>query len=712
MLPLVINSIIVTEKQGGGLLRERVLWIDEERLHCVLIDIDSPNALPERKLSSDILEDIQSERKFLELHDPHASTYSEEKITLQNKMKREKAWNLISEVVKCEPSIYIPEKRGPILSDLVVKHSTTLMTVYKYLRRYWQRGKVKNALLPDFRNCGGKGKRKNLGDKKTGRPRTHQDIAGVGINVTNEIKAKFRISIERHYETRKRNRFKFAYEQCINQFFSDIVFEKGEKKVRIWDKEKIPTIGQFKYWYYTEYYDDRRSKNARMGESKFNQTAREVLGSSMEHVNGPGSVYQIDSTIADFYLVSQINQSKTVARPTIYFVIDVFSRMITGLYVGFENASWVGAMMALANTLTNKQEYCREFGIEIESWQWQSQGAPIGIRADRGEMLSPKADVLVNAFNIEIENTPPYRPELKAIVESYFKKAMEALRSLLPGYVDKDYGTRGALEDPRMKAVLTLPQFTSAMLETVIHFNNQYLKGFEPTREMIEDDVTPIPSEIWKWGIERNSGVLRSFPEEYVKLNLMPSSTARVTKEGIKFEGLYYESEFLKEANWFVKAREANWTIKVSYDPRIVNFIYFLNGDGTYDRFQLKPFDKERYGGLSLEEVKEIRTMRKRRDISHSHKELQKNIDHNNKISNIVKEAVESEPAKQSRSEVIKGVRGKNKIVKKVNRRREAFILGDKQEEKIIAPIPKASTDTTHEDEQANWLSGLLEKEE
>lgn len=47
-------------------------------------------------------------------------------------------------------------------------------------------------------------------------------------------------------------------------------------------------------------------------------------------VLGPGSRYEIDATIADIYLVSDSDRACIVGRPTIYFVVDVFSRMVVG----------------------------------------------------------------------------------------------------------------------------------------------------------------------------------------------------------------------------------------------------------------------------------------------------------------------------------------------------------------------------------------------
>ncbi len=50
---------------------------------------------------------------------------------------------------------------------------------------------------------------------------------------------------------------------------------------------------------------------------------------------GPGSRYEIDATIADVYLLSADRQ-RVIGRPTLYVVVDVFSRMVAGFYIGLE----------------------------------------------------------------------------------------------------------------------------------------------------------------------------------------------------------------------------------------------------------------------------------------------------------------------------------------------------------------------------------------
>lgn len=67
---------------------------------------------------------------------------------------------------------------------------------------------------------------------------------------------------------------------------------------------ELPTFKQFRYWYETKFRDKKREFIARHGENKFNLERRELTSSVNSLASGPGSVYMIDATIADIYLVS------------------------------------------------------------------------------------------------------------------------------------------------------------------------------------------------------------------------------------------------------------------------------------------------------------------------------------------------------------------------------------------------------------------------
>ncbi len=175
---------------------------------------------------------------------------------------------------------------------------------------------------------------------------------------------------------------------------------------------EVPSIRQFRYWYQKDK-DLKNEIQKRKGEAEYNLNSRSVLGKSDYGLMGPGSKYQIDATVGDIYLVSQFGRSNIIGRPVLYFVIDVFSRMVTGMYVGLEGPSWVGAMMAISNAASDKVSYCQAYGICITDEEWPCHHIPAAILGDRGEMESKNADNLVSMLGIRIENAPPYRADLK-----------------------------------------------------------------------------------------------------------------------------------------------------------------------------------------------------------------------------------------------------------------------------------------------------------
>ena len=172
----------------------------------------------------------------------------------------------------------------------------------------------------------------------------------------------------------------------IKEYFAfGIRFENGVQHVVIQDKEKIPTMRQFRYWF-NEEFGIEESIISREGKKKFERDHRAILGSSTYETIGPGSRYQIDATVANVYLISNYNSDWIIGRPIVYYVIDVFTHMITGVYIGLEGPSWAGMMMAIANSVSDKEEFCIKYGIEISNEQWPSAHLPEVILGDRGEL--------------------------------------------------------------------------------------------------------------------------------------------------------------------------------------------------------------------------------------------------------------------------------------------------------------------------------------
>ena len=356
------------------------------------------------------------------------------------------------------------------------------------------------------------------------------------------------------------------------------------------------------------------------------------------------------------------------------------------MYVGLEGPSWTGAMMALCNAASDKVAFCREYGIEIEESQWPCRYIPDTILADRGEMESKSVETLINTLNIRVDNAPPYRADMKGIVEQFFRTVNTKTTVFLPGYVKPDMLQRGG-HDYRLDAKLDLSQFTRIIIQCVLNHNNEhYLDGYERTEDMIEDDVLPVPIKLWQWGISHRSGALRSVPEKTLRLCLMPTGTATVTGKGIRFKGLVYLCERAVREHWFENARaKGSFRVKVSYDPRNMSSIYIWETAGSLFEPCFLAEWETKYQGKSLDEIYCLQEAEKQERSRYAPKQAQSHVDLNAEIEKIVCEAEEmakQTPMPTSKASRISGIRENRAAEKLIARHAEAFTLEEDDPEK------------------------------
>lgn len=697
-----INEIVSFQEANGIDVSERILWIDDGYVICYTIDITNKNALPVKRKMSDLEEMFDQKLLQIVTDDPFSFVYqSEDQIQKKQKDVRDERWIAIQKIACMEPEIYDKQKRGPLVRKTQDETGKIKGLIYNYLRQYWQRGKVKNALLPDYRNSGGRGKERTLSSKKTGHPRKYESLLGKGINVDNDIKQIFHVCVKKFYHTTKKNPLSFVYEMMLKSYFAeDHVFENGVKKAILKDKSQLPTYRQFQYWYQKAYSVEQKHRS-RKGNRKYELENRAILGTSLGEMYGPGSKFQIDATIADVYLVSNYNRNWIIGRPVVYAVMDVFSRMITGIYVGLEGPSWIGAMMALANSASDKVSYCKKYGVEITQEEWNTSHLPQTLLADRGELEGYNIERLITAFHMKVENTPPYRADWKGIIEQHFRTTNLKVKPFLPGVVDTEVRVRGD-KDYRLDAQLTLDEFTEIIIRCALYHNNHHwLKHYNADEMMIIDEVNLIPKDLWNWGIKNRSGRLRSYPEDIVKLHLLPQETASVTYKGIVFKGMKYSCEKALREGWFPQAREKSWRIKVSFDPRNMDHLYLPSEDGkSYEVCTL--LDHQiRYRERSLHDVEYLHAYEDFEKQNYAHEQMQKKIDLDTQIEHIVhgaKEKSKLEKVPMSNNERTKGIRENKAFEKEARRKEEAFLLANYEENSTINGVVIPLTNTEPEE--------------
>ena len=482
-----------------SLLSEQIVWIEIEKV----------SALPELISFKDLTNLIEEDVCYL-VDDPYHD------LILQNpedgstaQLKRDSNYELIKPIVSHD-LYYLPAERANPINEIIKSNKSTKQTVYRLLRRYWQRGQTPNTLLPSYKNSGAKGKKRTTQNTKLGRPRIYKEGSGAIIN--SEIERLFSITINRYLLNDKQHTILYAYRQFKTIYRS---LNPDAKE------EEFPSIWQFKYFYHREFTSVQKLK-ARHNKISYNKDIRQLSSTVNTQVLGPGSRYEIDATIADIYLLSDSDRQSIVGRPVIYFVADVFSRMIAGFYIGFENPSYATSIQALKMAVTDKQEYCEQYGINITADDWPCIGLPDAILADRGELLGHQIETLEKSFSVRIENTPPYRGDLKPVVERYFKTMQAKFKPFAPGVVTGVKEKKKGGRDYRLDASLTISDFTKIMINSILMHNNTHqLKNYDRDSDM-PSDLPAVPLQLWNWGLQHRTGKLRSVSEKSLHIALLP----------------------------------------------------------------------------------------------------------------------------------------------------------------------------------------------
>jgi putative transposase len=618
-MSLLPNSLIETTDENGDQRVKRVLDIDVGADSVFLIRIDRAKVLPEEFKLSQIEAEIAAGRVQLLTVDPFAHLLiPEDKIDEAHRERRDAAWAKIREIIEApDRQAFYPESRGKLVRAAAKRSGCSRKDIYRYLSRYWQAGKIPNGLLPRFDPCGRCRKRREF-SKKLGRRRnlTKLKEAPPGVNVTPEAAKKLQKGYRMfHLKTLEEGQLskKMAYHETLKRFFK-IGYEKDKRTGLLVSvlppDEELPSLDQFLYWA-TKDSDFKKDLIRRQGDRRFNLRSRAVLGDSTMMAYGPGSLYQTDATRGDDWLVSALNPTRRLGCPTVILVVDTFSHMITGYYVGLDNDSFFAAGLALENAFTEKVEHCRKLGISIEPEDWPCDGLFEGILADRGPLRGHSASNLVQSLGIRIATTSPFRADCKGIGERTFRSMNDLLIHGLPGAVrkPKERGER----DPRLEAGLTVQEFETLLVHAILYQNQRRIEGYRLQRDMIADGIEPRPVQLWAWGIRNRSGHLRAADPAVVRSNLLPWDRATVTHRGIKYRNVFYGCERAMREGWYERARASrSWQVEVAYDPRLVDSIYLRIPDvQPLECCDLLPAD-QRLKGVCWADVEEFHLSEKK----------------------------------------------------------------------------------------------------
>lgn len=579
--------------------------------------------------------------------------------------------SMVRDLLAPGEEVFWSSQRRKLVRRTAHEHHVCSKTVRRALHLFWQRGMSLEALLPKFDACGAPGK-----ERRGDTPRGRRPAPGLqrAPSLTDKMLSAFESCTDRYYRPNRHITLSETYRRVCEQLATRCVFdeETNQPVTFLIDEDvALPTERQFRYWYLKQ--DRAKSdRKARLGDVKFALTSRARLSFAAQDNEVAGGRWVVDATKLDCNLVARHDRRKFIGTPVLYLVVDEFTAMITGFWIGLEEASWQACGMAILSTLEDKVELARRHGLEIEPGRWDVAGmAPMRYLFDRGEAKGDKASGFAEKSGLIVENTAPYRGDLKGINEKRFDLVNCAFRGEVPGSRDEDSGKRGE-KDSRLEAILDLDEVAQVALSTIVFLNDRELEGFRQSRAMIVDDVPPIASAMWEWCLRTGRSALQRFEMSELAISVMPTGTGTITNQGVRFDGLFYTCDRAETEGWFeaVNAPGVKRHLELSYHPWLVDAVY-LHVPGEKEPLQalLTPYSRS-FAGFSFDELHAIRLHRR---IGQQGRQLDSVLNHaefRNRVAHIVERAARKRLS-DLRSRDLKDARA-NKAAERIERREEA----------------------------------------
>lgn len=310
----------------------------------------------------------------------------------------------------------------------------------------------------------------------------------------------------------------------------------------------------------------------------FKRSMRGMTGKNWQGVAGPGHTWAIDSTIGDIYLRSSVNRAWIIGRPIVYIIVDVWSTAIVGFYVCLAGPSWDTAKVSLFSAVAPPELLGELWGYQPMLSLCPSPTMCATLMCDRGEYLSKAASITGAKLIPSLSYAPPYRPDLKGLVEVLHRIEKDRQFTFLPGAIDarrKEFELRRFNPED---SVLTVRDYTQYLYTIFTEYNLTANRSHRLDTNIIAAGVFPSPAGLWRWGHEVGMGVRRDIPLTDLITNLLPSDHARVTRNGVMFAGSQYGSDIVDEQQWTAYARNfGGWDISTNHFPGSVSRIWVPN---------------------------------------------------------------------------------------------------------------------------------------
>lgn len=438
-----------------------LLWMDRDEL----IRLDEADSLK--------LIDIEREAIYCQ-----APESIEDKVTYD---LRRRAMAGFLDFKKLKEQILVHGGLGGLVRDAMSTAGVCRTSVYKHWSTLCRLGFSDISLLPRRDRCGAPhvtrpcdpGGRKKAGAKTAGE--RIDSLYGIEIKpVQPGMNSDWRASIiaaDKRIKTPIKPRMSIRYKLILDSEFVKRYQQNGDSLVPIDPaKGEYPNLQQVRRVLEHDVpLQQLLLEKTTLGH--FKRSLRGLVARNWQGVAGPGHTWAIDSTLADIYLRSSINRAWIVGRPIVYIVVDVWSTAIVGFYVCLTGPSWNTAKISLFNSAADPSLVGEMWGYQPILSLFPYPTLCYQLMCDRGEYLSKGASLTAIQIALNLAYAPPYRPDLKGLVEVLHRIKKDAQFLFAPGAMDARRAEFDLRKSHPAESAMTVRAYVQYLHEIFAEYN-------------------------------------------------------------------------------------------------------------------------------------------------------------------------------------------------------------------------------------------------
>lgn len=400
-----------------------------------------------------------------------------------------------------------------------------------------------------------------------------------------------RWALNKFYYTQRKNSLPTAYAMMLKAKYCDA---QGTLLAA------YPSYNQFRH-FYRKTYKAEKHYISRDGIKHYQRNHRPLIGDGVQAFAPNIGTAMLDSTICDIYLVNGTGQ--LIGRPVLVVACDANTSLCLGYSLLWEGGTY-SLQQLMLNILEDKQTLCHRMGIPITPEQWPVKQLPGVMVTDGGSEYTGQTFSQITDLGVSLVQLPPYRPDLKGPVEKLFDLIQSSYKDILKGkgVIMPDYQERGA-RDYRKDAILTMEEFERIVVRCIVYHNSaRVLRNYPYSPAMLENKVPPYPCDVWNWKKKEAGANLITVSKRELVLTLLPRTTGKFTRFGLKVNKLRYYADGYNEL--FLQGG----SMVVAYNPDDCSKVWVREKDGIFVEFELI---EARFAEMAIGEVQEIHRQQK-----------------------------------------------------------------------------------------------------